>query len=163
MCSEAAPPRPSTGVEGAGDPDVAAVLQDGIVSQHTRAGEHSGTYGLLWRHLERTVLSGKQFRGRLVTAVHAGLGGSDHLGAAHLGAAFEVLHAGFLVHDDLIDRDTQRRGEPNLAASMRSAAQRAGASDPAAQHFAEASAVLAGDLAVALAHRLLARVQAPAR
>src|SRR5699024_12496051 len=46
---------------------------------------------------------------------------------------------------------------------MKSAAQRAAAADPAAQHFAEASAVLAGDLAVALAHRLLAQVEAPAR
>src|SRR5690625_449327 len=163
MSDETGPQPPGVPAAETSDPDIVAVLGEVIGEERTRAGEHGVTYGLLWRQLERTVLGGKQFRGRLVTAVHRGLGGSDRWGAAHLGAAFEVLHAGFLVHDDLIDRDTQRRGEPNLAASMRSAAQRAGASDPAAQHFAEASAVLAGDLAVALAHRLLAQVEAPAR
>src|SRR5699024_10544448 len=78
-------------------------------------------------------------------------------------AAFELLHAGFLVHDDLIDHDTVRRGVPNLSAGMHAAATAAGAGGDPAQHFAEASAVLAGDLALGLAHRLVARVEASAR
>lgn len=146
---------------GGPTPEVAAVL-DGLMARFERRAAHHGpAYVLLWRELHRTVLGGKHFRGRLVVDAHAALGGTDTAAAARLGAAFELLHAGFLVHDDLIDHDTVRRGLPNLAAGMRSAAVGQGADERAAQHFADASAVLAGDLAVGLAHRLFADVDAP--
>ena len=139
---------------------VSEVLR-GVVSEESRRAEgHSRVYELLWQHLEQATLGGKHFRGRLVVETYLGLGGGDRSTAARLGAAFELLHAGFLVHDDLIDHDTLRRGHPNLAAGMSAAAAAAGAGRPAAQHLAEASAVLAGDLAIALAHRLTATVAA---
>lgn len=139
---------------------VSAVLRGVVEEESRRAEGHSRVYELLWRHLEQATLGGKHFRGRLVIETYFGLGGGDGPAAARLGAAFELLHAGFLVHDDLIDHDTLRRGHPNLAAGMSAAAAAAGAGPPAAQHLAEASAVLAGDLAIALAHRLTATVAA---
>ncbi|MEE6283270.1 polyprenyl synthetase family protein [Georgenia sunbinii] len=155
-------PTPS-GMSRAGrSTEVSTVLDRLMVQLRARAAAHGTAYELLWQQLERTVAGGKHFRGRLVVEAYARLGGVDSLAAARLGAAFELLHAGFLIHDDLIDHDTIRRGLPNLAAGMRTAAAEVGADEGAAQHFADASAVLAGDLAVALAHRLFAEVDAPA-
>lgn len=142
-------------------PAVAAVLEDLMADMRRRAAGHGEAYERLWRELRQTVAGGKHFRGRLVVETYDRLGGDDPAAAARLGAAFELVHAGFLVHDDLIDHDTVRRGLPNLAAGMAAAAAAAGADDDAAQHFADASAVLAGDLAVALAARLFADVEAP--
>lgn len=141
--------------------DIDEIMATVLAAQSRWASRYGAAYELLWAELSRTARGGKNFRGRLVTAVHDGFGGGRRLAAAHVGAAFELLHAGFLVHDDLIDHDTHRRGAPNLAASMHAAARREGAADRSAEHFAEASAILAGDLAVALAHRLVAAVDAP--
>lgn len=143
-------------------PEVKEVVGRVLNEQSQRAVGFGPAYELLWEELSVTARGGKNFRGHLVTSVHAGFGGVQRASAAYLGAAFELLHAGFLVHDDLIDHDTHRRGAPNLAASMRGAALGEGATDRSADHLAEASAVLAGDLAITLAHRLLATIEAPA-
>ncbi|WP_147917838.1 polyprenyl synthetase family protein [Ruania zhangjianzhongii] len=153
----------SVAESGRGDPSaaVAEVLREVVAQEWRQAAGHGRPYELLWRHLEQAISGGKHFRGRLVIETYTGLCGKDLPAAARLGAAFELLHAGFLVHDDLIDHDTLRRGHPNLAAGMSSAATAEGADTTTAEHLAEASAVLAGDLAIALAHRLTATVEAP--
>lgn len=146
---------------GSAADDVGAVLAGLMDELRPQAAAHGPVYERLWEELGRAVSGGKRFRGRLVVELHDALAGSRPAAAAQVGAAFELLHAGFLVHDDLIDHDTMRRGEPNLAARMAATAGAAGASQAQAQQLAEASAVLAGDLAMALAHRLVATVAAP--
>lgn len=72
------------------------------------------------------------------------------------GTALELLQAYFLIHDDWMDQDAQRRGGPTAHISL-------------SKHFhskqlGERSAILAGDHAVALAQRILAGVPvSPAR
>ena len=141
--------------------EVAAVVRREVDPLRARAGRHGAADRALWDQIARTVAAGKPFRGRLVTETHDALGGSRRAAAREVGAAFELLHAGFLVHDDLIDNDTVRRGQPNLAAQMLRFGQEAGASDAEATHLAEAGAVLAGDLSISLAHRLFSLVDAP--
>lgn len=93
----------------------------------------------------------------VLTSALAPAGGPADPGAAVLVAgAFEMLHTAFLVHDDLIDGDTLRRGEPNLAETMRRGAIAVGSTPGRAERWALASAVLAGDLALAQAHRMFA-------
>ncbi|HLV05960.1 polyprenyl synthetase family protein [uncultured Georgenia sp.] len=141
---------------------VSAVLSDALGEVLPQATTHGPLYIRLWEELGRAVRGGKRFRGRLVVELHDALGGRERGAAAQVGAAFELLHAGFLVHDDLIDHDTMRRGEPNLAARMAEVARAAGAGWAGEQRLAEAAAVLAGDLAISLAHRLVATVTVPA-
>ncbi len=140
---------------------VSTVLAGFMAEVHPQAEAHGVVYERLWKELGRAVSGGKRFRGRLVVEMHDALAGSRQAVAAQVGAAFELLHAGFLIHDDLIDQDTMRRGEPNLAARMAALAGEAGAAEGEAQRLSEASAVLAGDLAMALAHRLVATVAVP--
>lgn len=74
-------------------------------------------------------------------------------------AAFELLHTAFVVHDDLIDRDLERRGVPNVGGRFRARARKYGAADAEAAAVGDAAAVLAGDLLLFEATRLIATAQ----
>ncbi|WP_236720352.1 polyprenyl synthetase family protein [Rathayibacter sp. VKM Ac-2630] len=65
-----------------------------------------------------------------------------------------------MVHDDVIDRDFVRRGGPNVSGSYRDEATTAGLSIPIAEHRGTSVAVIAGDLALTGAHRLIEGVGA---
>ena len=71
-----------------------------------------------------------------------------------IGAAVEVLHAYFLVHDDWIDGDLMRRGGPSAHATLR---ERYG------NALGDAAAVLAGDWGAAVANDWMAQLKSPPR
>ncbi|WP_170297336.1 polyprenyl synthetase family protein [Georgenia thermotolerans] len=162
-----APPTPAPAVaRGAGSTiareRVRAVLADVLAEARAEAaGTGDEDYRLVWDELARTALGGKGFRGTLVVRTHDALGGREPDAADRVGAALELVHTAFLVHDDLIDRDFRRRGAPNLMGTVLAAATARGLPPAAATRLAEAAAVLAGDLALGLAHRLVA-LAAPA-
>ncbi|MES1169762.1 MAG: polyprenyl synthetase family protein, partial [Leifsonia sp.] len=114
-------------------------------------------YVELWNELELNTAGGKRFRPRMVFAAYQALGGSDLEAAAYIGAAFELLHTALIVHDDVIDRDFVRRGAPNIAGSYRERARAAGAGEADAEHRGISAAVIAGDLALFNAYRLVDR------
>lgn len=85
------------------------------------------------RRFGATVTGGKMLRSRLIL----GVGSVSGVPAAHLvraGAAVEMLHAASLLHDDIVDGGTWRRGEQAIWVSEGTRA-----------------AVLLGDLLVSLA------------
>ena len=122
-----------------------------------RASPLGTEYLELWQELEINTVGGKRFRPRMVFAAYDALGGTDPEAAACIGAAFELLHTALIVHDDVIDRDFTRRGAPNLAGTYRDRALATGASDAAAEHRGISAAVIAGDLALFNAYRLIDR------
>ncbi|MCQ2001114.1 polyprenyl synthetase family protein [Arthrobacter zhaoxinii] len=116
-------------------------------------------YLSLWEAIERSAASGKRFRPRLLMLAYRQLGGTESAAAARLGAAYELLHNAFLIHDDVIDRDVLRHGVPNVSGHYSNKARRAGASAAAAQHAGMTSGLLAGDLVLAGAYRLHGSVE----
>jgi geranylgeranyl diphosphate synthase type I len=76
------------------------------------------------------------------------------------GAAMELFHSGLLVHDDIMDRDVVRRGQPSIFQQYAEAAGRELRSDPL--HVGQALGICAGDVAYFMAFELLARAAAPA-
>jgi geranylgeranyl diphosphate synthase type II len=122
-----------------------------------RAAALGPEYEQLWVELEANTVGGKRFRPRMVFAAYQALGGTDMEAAACIGAAFELLHTALIVHDDVIDRDFVRRGGPNLAGTYRDKALAAGGSEAAAEHRGISAAVIAGDLALFNAYRLIDR------
>lgn len=127
----------------------------------SRGDERSARLGpehrLLWAQLRDAAWGGKGLRPDLVLSVHAALGGSQSESAARAAAAVEMLHTAFVVHDDVIDGDDTRRGRPNVSGAFAAHARRAGASAAAVQRQGSAAGILAGDLALVSAMRLMTR------
>jgi geranylgeranyl diphosphate synthase type II len=133
------------------------VLERFFRQAKTRAERIGASYLGLWTALESSTRGGKRFRPRLVLAAYAGFGGRDPSAAAHLAAAFELLHTALIVHDDVIDRDFTRRGGPNVSGRYRDDATTAGIPVPTAEHRGMSTAIIAGDLALFHSYRLLDR------
>jgi geranylgeranyl diphosphate synthase type II len=122
-----------------------------------RATSFGHEYVELWEVLEKNTIGGKRFRPRMVFCAYQALGGDDMEAAACIGAAFELLHTALIVHDDVIDHDFIRRGVPNISGSYRDRALAKGASSHEAEHKGISAAVIAGDLALFNAYRLIDR------
>jgi len=103
---------------------------------------------------------GKRFRPALVDAVHTWLDGRRPEAVPAVGAAVELLHTAFVVHDDVIDGDRTRRGRPSIPERFRSHASEAGATAGDARTYGLAGALLTGDLALAAAVRGIATAPA---
>jgi geranylgeranyl diphosphate synthase type I len=80
-------------------------------------------------------------------------GGVDGEPIERAAAALELLHTMALIHDDLMDRSSERRGAPSSAIQLTEQAGRRGSSD--AERAGASLALVAGDLAAVLADRLL--------
>ncbi|MBB2974751.1 geranylgeranyl diphosphate synthase type II [Microbacterium endophyticum] len=127
-----------------------------------RICERSRAYGesaqALAEAIRRAALGGKRFRPLLVSASFNAFGGNAAAedGMPAIAAAFELLHTAFVVHDDVIDHDTMRRGQLNIAGTFSARAQSQGANLAGSLLFGEAAAILAGDLLLHEANRLVA-------
>lgn len=143
-------------------PAPAAAIDDAIdqaVSRiRDRAEALGGAFGELGRAVERATAGGKRFRPALVVAAFDAFGGTAARagGLYPVAAAFELLHTAFVVHDDVIDHDTMRRGMPNVAGEFRQRAVQQGADEAGAALLGDAAAILAGDLLLHEAGRLVA-------
>jgi geranylgeranyl diphosphate synthase type I len=94
---------------------------------------------------------GKRVRPAICFWAFAAAGGPQGDPIVRVCAALELLHTSALVHDDLMDRDDERRGVPST--HVRFAKEAPAGSDPDA--FGTAAAVLVGDLALVLSERLM--------
>ncbi|HXF74182.1 MAG TPA: polyprenyl synthetase family protein [Actinomycetota bacterium] len=94
---------------------------------------------------------GKRIRPALCYWGHRAAGGRDGEPILRAAAALELLHTFALIHDDVMDRTPTRRGV--AATHVRFA--RDHAHHPGAERLGDSLAVLAGDLAMVLADRLL--------
>lgn len=79
-------------------------------------------------------------------------GGSDGRRIMRAAAALELLHTAAIIHDDIMDDSSSRRGQPTSHVQL-------GREVDATQYsrFGPAAAILAGDLALTLAYQLLAQ------
>lgn len=80
-------------------------------------------------------------------------GGREEEPIARAAAAMELLHTMALIHDDLMDDTSERRGVPSSAHHLADEARVRGALDPEAT--GRSLAILTGDLAAVLADRAL--------
>lgn len=136
---------------------VDSVLAQFFRAQLSRARTLDDSYVELWTSLEANTVGGKRFRPRMVSLAYDALGGMELEPPAYVGAAFELLHTALIIHDDVIDRDFVRRGAPNIAGTYRDRALVRGLDSAAAEHRGASAAVIAGDLALFNAYRLIDR------
>lgn len=112
-----------------------------------RAGRHGPDAA---RRLAGFAARGKMVRGGLLVLgwrmFAAANGAAPRSVALRAAAALELLHSALLVHDDIMDGDRLRRGEPTVHARYEEEARRAGAADPGS--VGRALGISAGDLAI---------------
>jgi geranylgeranyl diphosphate synthase type I len=97
---------------------------------------------------------GKRMRPVLCLLGHAAAGGSaeDALPAA---SGLELFHTFALIHDDVMDEEDERRGEPTTHRQLAK-------SEPGGERFGRSAAILVGDLALALSLDLVLACRVPA-
>lgn len=116
--------------------------------------------GVLVEELERLLAAGgKRLRPVFCYLGYRAAGGVDDERIARAAAALELLHTFALVHDDLMDEATERRGVETTHVRFARLLAEAG---EAAETRGRSMAVLVGDLAAVLAESLLRRSGFPA-
>jgi geranylgeranyl diphosphate synthase type I len=130
-----------------------------------RAIELGGGFEALADAVGRATTGGKRLRPTLVAASFFAFGGDPEKCPSlySVAAAFELLHTAFVVHDDVIDHDTVRRGIPNIGGEFRVRARERGADAAGAGVLGDAAAILAGDLLLHEASRLIALTDVTSR
>ncbi len=108
---------------------------------------------------QHAVSGGKLLRPRLVLAAAGGRADRDAVITA--AAVVELLHAALLVHDDVIDADDERRGEPSLSRAAADEATATGIPTPAAARIGMTTAIVAGDALLVRAIAALVRLDVP--
>ncbi|WP_285116296.1 polyprenyl synthetase family protein [Leifsonia sp. fls2-241-R2A-40a] len=116
------------------------------------------SYRRLWESARDAAEGGKRIRPRFILTAYRGLGGTEPGVAVTASVAYELLHTAFLLHDDVLDGDTVRRGRPNVAGGFAADAVARGADSARARRWGEAGAILAGDLLLLAASTALARI-----
>src|SRR3989344_8320694 len=109
---------------------------------------------------DQTLNGGKRVRAAL--AVQGFLAGGKKLNPAiyDIGAAMELVHSYFLIHDDIIDQDDLRRGRPSMHCRFSSSLSK---NMPLVRrnHLGQSLAILAGDISSVWAYKLFARSNFP--
>jgi len=128
------------------------VLERFLLERRAELAAMDATAALLADELLRLIRAGgKRIRPALCWWAYRAAGGEEGEPILRACAALELLHTSALVHDDVIDRDDERRGVP--ATHARFAEQAPAGIDPDA--FGIAAAIVVGDLALVLSEQAL--------
>lgn len=137
---------------------VDARLDEHLAVAEARAGATSSHAQAMVRAIASLVRrGGKRLRPALTFAVFHALAGprTDLDGVLiEIGCAWELLQAYLLIHDDWMDADETRRGGPAVHVMLRE-------HHRGDVHLGDASAILAGDFASAMAHQMMLDMDAP--
>lgn len=100
---------------------------------------------------------GKKVRGALVKIGYEISGARQKEKALWLGLALEIFHSAILIHDDILDRDTLRRGEKTCWYFWQEKGKKEQLPDP--KHFGISMAINTGDLGFYLAQRAFRKAE----
>jgi len=113
---------------------------------------------LSWRkRLGKFVAEGKMIRGGLVLITEDFYRQTGSPGTLAAASAMELMQAGLLIHDDIMDRDTLRRGGPAPYHHYQLTARKDGLRDP--DHAGESLGICLGDIAFFLAMQALGCIE----
>jgi geranylgeranyl diphosphate synthase type I len=141
-------------------PPVDAVLQRFLAERRAEAASIVPSATEPIDEIERLVdAGGKRLRPAFCYWGYRAAGGVDADTIWRVAAAIELLHTMALIHDDVMDADELRRGEPTAQARQTALANDRGQEDPA--RVGRGVAIVAGDLAAAFAEQLFTSAKIP--
>ncbi len=101
-----------------------------------------------------TLAGGKRLRPAFMYYGYLAAGGRDRERILNTAVAVELIHVFLLIHDDIIDRDALRHGEPTLHERYRSWGKKyLGLENP--EHFGDSIALIVGDMLFALGNDII--------
>lgn len=145
-------------------PGVAQAIHDILTAMSPRLAAVSPMGGQLVSRLDAYAQSGKMIRGMLVRlgyelCVPAAPDATMVRVLDRAGAAMEFFQAGLLIHDDIMDRDTLRRGGITVHTQYEQDAAQDATADPA--HHGLSLGMCAGDIAFFLGFHILSALPVP--
>ncbi len=96
---------------------------------------------------------GKRIRPHIVIATAQGYGLDVSEDVLSVACAWELIHSAMLMHDDIIDRDLVRHGQPNIAGRYQEIYGPTGVTDM--EHYASSAALLSGDLLISYSQQII--------
>jgi len=103
----------------------------------------------------RLLKGGKKLRGALIKLGYECAGGNDFKALVQASISIEIIHAFLLIHDDIMDQDDLRRGQPTIHRQYEKIfKQEIKKGD--ARHFGVSMAIDTGDIGCFLGHLALA-------
>lgn len=135
-----------------------AYLERYFADSFERASLLDPSFGNLWKSAEKLFRSGgKRIRPYVALLSYQAYAKTDDIAAIiPAAAAQEILHLAMLMHDDIIDRDQMRYGTANVSGQYESIYADRITGDRDRRHYADSAALLAGDLLLSDAYKLLA-------
>lgn len=131
-------------------------LQDFLATQEKSVQRY--TWGAeIFQGLTAYATQGKMIRGCLLLLSYRLFGGDQKYVPLHAAAALELTHSGLLIHDDMIDRDEKRRGQPAFHIQLTQRSQEMGYIE--ADHHGQSIALCAGDITFFLSFELLSQLK----
>lgn len=106
-----------------------------------------------YKKIKQFSVSGKMVRGVLTVFSYEALGGKINKDIYSAASAVELTHSSFLVHDDIIDRDSLRRGNKTIYAQFIDEAKVKRVKDP--DFYGNSMGICSGDIAFMEAFQLL--------
>jgi len=139
---------------------VDAILEAFLADRHAEAVAIDPRTAEPVEEIQRLVRAGgKRLRPACTYWGYRAAGGADGPEIWRAAAAVELLHTMALLHDDVMDADDERRGEPTARARQTAAARARGQVEP--ERVGVAVAIVAGDLAAAFAEQLFSTAGFP--
>lgn len=129
----------------------------------SQAASYGGGYAILWQFTSKIILAGgKRFRPYMFLMAYQAYAEHHSLEGVYPAAlAQELIHLSMLVHDDIIDRDLTRYGIANVMGQYEQYYATSITDPNERQHMARSSAMLAGDVLLSDAYRLLSQLEVP--
>ncbi len=133
------------------DPKIAAYF-DATLAEAKKEDE------LVYQALEHvktlTLAGGKRLRPAFMYYGYLAAGGEDRERLLDTAVAVELIHTFLLIHDDIIDRDALRHGQPTLHERYRAWGKKhLNLTDP--EHFGDSIALIVGDMLFALGNDII--------
>ena len=101
-----------------------------------------------------TLSGGKRIRPALVYYSYLAAGGQDEDRIVEASMSIELTHSFLLIHDDIIDKDEKRHGTATIHERYKKIGKRWVAGQEG-EHFGNSMAMLAGDMAAAMANEII--------
>lgn len=108
-----------------------------------------------------TMAGGKRIRPAFLYFGYLASGGEKDEKILEAAVSVELLHSFFLIHDDIIDRDAVRHGVPTMHERFKAIGERYKLSEDH-EHFGNSMAMMAGDMAAAMACEVVFSAKFPA-